>query len=165
MKKRKIIEIPHDLRLLLRECQQSKKKPNTIKYSLSLSDSEIDKAKSEITNFMIEPKFKELLFKYIDRTNLKDSQVYKQAQVDRRVFSKIKNEDNYHPSKETIIKLALSLKLNLEELNNLLKSANYSLPENTYFNIAIIYCFRNKIYDIDQVNDILHACDLSLLTK
>ena len=163
MKKRNIIDIPYELRLQLRKLQNEKKKTPDIKYSLSLSENELNKAKSEIKNYNVEPKFKELLFTYIDKTNLKDSEIYKKANVDRRVFSKIKNEKNYHPSKETIIKLALVLELTLDELELLLKAAYYAIPKNDYFNIAIRYCFINKIYKIDQVNDILYACDLPLI--
>ncbi|MBQ9011861.1 MAG: hypothetical protein IJ093_04355 [Bacilli bacterium] len=55
--------------------------------------------------------FQNLLFKYIDERNLKDSDVYNKVHIDRRLFSKIRSNDNYHPSKETIILLGLSLQL------------------------------------------------------
>ena len=163
--KRNIIDIPYDLRLELRKLQEEKNKYPKISYSLSMSSSEINNAKNSIKNSKIEPSFRETLFKYIDKTNLKDSDVYKKACVDRRIFSKIRNDEHYHPSKNIIICLALALNLEISDLEYLLNLANYSLPNNDYFNIAIKYCFKNKIFDIDQVNDILYACNLNLLTK
>ena len=77
--------------------------------------------------------FQTLLFKYIDERNLKDSDVYNKVNIDRRLFSKIRSDKNYHPSKETIILLGLSLELNESEIINLLESASYSLPKNNYF--------------------------------
>lgn len=163
IKKRVKIEIPSDLRIKLRELQTQKNKQPSIRYSLSLSDEELEKAKTKIKSTEVKPTFNELLFKYIDKTKLTDSQVYKKAHVDRRTFSKIRNDKNYHPSKETIICLGFALQLSIEELERLLNSAYYSLPENSYFNIAIKYCIENKIYDLEQVNDILYACNLPIL--
>ena len=82
-----------------------------------------------------ENKFQTLLFKYIDERGLMDSDVYNKVHIDRRLFSKIRNDINYHPSKETIILLGLSLKLNIDELIDLLNSASYSLPKNNYYDL------------------------------
>ena len=60
--------------------------------------------------------FKELLFKYIDERNLKDSDVYNKVHIDRRLFNKIKNVKNYKPTKENIILLGISLDLSIDEL-------------------------------------------------
>ena len=98
--------------------------------------------------------FQTLLFKMIDERNLKDSDVYNKVHIDRRLFSKIRNE-NYHPSKETIILLGLSLELNEEEIIELLNSASYTLPKNNYYDLIIRFCFINKIYDLSKVNELL----------
>ena len=100
-------------------------------------------------------KFQTLLFKYIDERNLKDSDVYNKVHIDRRLFSKIRSDINYHPSKETIILLGLSLELNEKEIEFLLDSASYSLPKNNYFDLIIRFCFINKIYKINEVNNLL----------
>ena len=105
--------------------------------------------------------FQNLLFKMIDDRNLKDSDVYNKVHIDRRLFSKIRNE-NYHPSKETIILLGLSLELNEEEIIKLLDSASYSLPKNNYYDLIIRFCFINKIYDIFKVNELLDEYNCKL---
>jgi hypothetical protein len=99
--------------------------------------------------------FQTKLFKFIDDKNLKDSDVYNKVNIDRRLFSKIRNED-YHPSKETVILLGLSLELTEQEIEDLLKSASYSLPMNTTYDLIIRFCFKEHIYDINQVNEFLY---------
>ncbi len=109
-----------------------------------------------------ENKFQELLFKYIDDRNLKDSDVYSRVHIDRRLFSKIRSDINYHPSKETVILLGLSLKLNEQEIEKLLNSASYSLPKNNIYDLIIRFCFIEGIYEISDINDLLeiHNCKL-----
>ena len=99
--------------------------------------------------------FQTLLFKYIDDKGLKDSDVYNKVHLDRRLFSKIRSDKNYHPSKDTIILLGLSLELSEDEIVNLLDSASYSLPKNNYFDLIIRFCFINKIYKVTKVNELL----------
>ncbi|MBQ7104546.1 MAG: hypothetical protein IJN90_01670 [Bacilli bacterium] len=110
-----------------------------------------------------ESKFQKLLFKYIDSRNLKDSDVYNKVNIDRRLFSKIRNEENYHPSKETVILLSLSLELNEDEMLSLLNSASYSLPKNNIYDLIIRFCFINKIYDLTKVNDLLYEYNCKTL--
>ena len=93
--------------------------------------------------------FQQLLFKYIDRTDKKDSDIYNKANIDRRLFSKIRSDKNYHPSKNTVISLGLALNLNEDEIVSLLNSASYYLPMNNKFDLIIRFCFINKIYDIN----------------
>ena len=106
--------------------------------------------------------FQTLLFKMIDERNLKDSDVYNKVHIDRRLFHKIRNDSNYHPSKETIILLGLSMELSEYELIELLDSASYSLPKNNHFDLIIRFCFINKIYDIRHINEMLeeYECEL-----
>ena len=121
-------------------------------YSSEEFDSSID---DYIISHQKENKFQELLFKYIDERNLKDSDVYNKVNIDRRLFSKIRSDENYHPSKETVILLAFALKLNEDELLSLLESASYSLPKNNVFDLIIRFCFINEIYEISDVNELL----------
>ena len=109
-----------------------------------------------------ESNFQELLFKYIDDRNLKDSDVYNKAHIDRRLFSKIRNDINYHPSKETVILLGLSLKLNEDEIDKLLNSASYSLPKNSIYDLIIRFCFKERIYNLNDVNDLLEVYNCKL---
>ena len=96
-----------------------------------------------------------MLFKFIDERNLKDSDVYNKVHIDRRLFSKIRSDQEYHPSKETVILLSLSLELNENELISFLDSASYSLPKNNIFDLIIRFCFKEKIYDVNKVNELL----------
>ena len=107
--------------------------------------------------------FQTMLFKMIDERNLKDSDVYNKVHIDRRLFSKIRSDKNYHPSKETIILLGLSLELSELEIVELLDSASYSLPKNNYFDLIIRFCFINKVYNINNVNELLYDYDCKLL--
>ena len=106
--------------------------------------------------------FQTLLFKYIDERGLTDSDVYNKVHIDRRLFSKIRSDNNYHPSKETVILLGLSLELNEKEIEDLLDSASYSLPKNNHYDLIIRFCFINKIYDIISVNDLLNDYNCKL---
>lgn len=106
--------------------------------------------------------FQTLLFKLIDDRNLKDSDVYNKVHIDRRLFSKIRSDNSYHPSKETIILLGISLELNEEEIDELLNSASYSLPKNNYYDLIIRFCFVNKIYDLVKINDLLNSYNCKL---
>ena len=107
-------------------------------------------------------KFQKLLFSYIDDKQLKDSDVYNKVNIDRRLFSKIRN-DNYHPSKDTIILLGLSLELNENQIEKLLDSASYSLPKNNNRDLIIRFCFIEHIYNPIKVNELLDNYNCSLL--
>lgn len=95
--------------------------------------------------------FRELLFSFIDRSGLKDSDVYRKAGIDRRLFSKVRCNENYVLCKENILKLCVSLRLNLSDTSKLLESAGYSLSTTNNYDLILRYCIINKIYDIDTV--------------
>lgn len=106
--------------------------------------------------------FQTTLFKMIDERNLIDSDVYNKVHIDRRLFSKIRNDRNYHPSKETILLLGLSMELTEEEIEKLLDSASYSLPRNNHYDLIIRFCFMKGIYKLTDVNDLLDQYDCKL---
>ena len=112
---------------------------------------------SEIKEIPLTETFQELLFKYIDKSEFTDLEIYKKAHIDRRLFSKIKSDVNYHPSFGTVSLLALSLMLSIENYELLLKSASYSLSTNNIHNIVLRYCFEHKLYDIFYVNNLLYT--------
>ena len=99
--------------------------------------------------------FTETLFTYVDKSHKSDIEIYKKATIDKRLFSKIRSNNKYHPSFGTVTLLALALELTTNEYENLLKSASYSLPQNSYANITLKYCFDNKIYDVLYVNNLM----------
>lgn len=121
---------------------------------------------SDINTYINENKdedtFQTKLFKLIDERSLKDSDLYNKVDIDRRLFSKIRSNKDYHPSKETVILLGLGLELSEKEIEELLESASYSLPMNTTFDLIVRFCFKEKIYDVGTVNEFLydHGCKL-----
>ena len=129
-----------------------------------LSNYQTSKVDNYINESNKESHFKELLFKYIDDRGLKDSDVYNKVHIDRRLFSKIRSDINYHPSKETVILLGLSLKLKEEEIDKLLNSASYSLPKNSIYDLIIRFCFKEGIYELKDVNDLLETYNCKLFS-
>ena len=110
-----------------------------------------------------ENKFQKLLFKHIDDRELKDSDVYNKVHIDRRLFSKIRSDSDYHPSKETVILLGIALELDEEEIEELLESASYSLPKNNTYDLIIRFCFVEGIYDLNLINEFLDDYKCKLL--
>lgn len=112
-----------------------------------------------INNFIeerVESTFVEKLLSLILQSGKKDSRVYKDAGVDRRLFSKIVSNYNYRPSKDTVLAFALSLELDLEQTRNLLASAGYSLSYSDRRDVILSFCYERGIYNIKQVNEILY---------
>ena len=109
-------------------------------------------------------KFQKLLFNYIDSKELKDSDVYNKVHIDRRLFSKIRSDSEYHPSKETVILLGLALELKENEIEELLNSASYSLPKNNVYDLIIRFCFIEGIYELTEVNNLLDSYECKLFS-
>ncbi|MBQ3291900.1 MAG: macro domain-containing protein [Mogibacterium sp.] len=107
--------------------------------------------------------FQQKLLSLIDDRGLSDTQVYKNANIDRKLFSKIRCNVNYKPSKATVLALAISLELNIDETVDLLKRAGLALQPSSKADLIVRYCIDNKIYDIYEVNAILFEYDQQLL--
>jgi O-acetyl-ADP-ribose deacetylase len=107
--------------------------------------------------------FTKRLFRYIDERDLRDSDVYRNANIDRRLFSKIRSNNLYQPSKPTVIALAISLKLSLDETIDLLNSAGYALSHSQVFDVIIEYFISHNQYDIFVINQALFYYNLPTL--
>ena len=102
-----------------------------------------------------EESFSEMLLRMIDEKGLKDSDVYKSANIDRRLFSKIRADEEYVPSRKTAISFCLALQLELEEAKKLLATAGYTLSASSRFDLIIMYLIETKEYNIHFANIVL----------
>ena len=99
--------------------------------------------------------FREMLLRMIDERGLSDPYVYKRANLDRKLFSKIRCNKDYCPSKKTVLALAIALKLSLDETIDRLSRAGYALSPCSKTDLIVEFCIINEIFDIYEVNDLL----------
>lgn len=110
-----------------------------------------------------EQTFQVRLLHLIDASGRTDPDVYKAANIDRKLFAKIRKNENYKPSKKTVIALALALHLSLDDTVDLLSRAGFALSPSVVFDLVIRYCLENDIYNIFEVNALLFKFDQETL--
>ena len=107
--------------------------------------------------------FQDKLFEMIREKNLDEVEVYKKGNISRQLFSKIKSEKDYHPTKNTIFSLAIGMELSISETSELLEKAGYSFSSAIKSDLIIQFFMGNKNYNIFAINEALDKYGFSPL--
>lgn len=129
------------------------------------SPSAIPKPKRKLEDLLkeMEDTFSESLFRWIMKKDKTNPEVYKKANMDRKLFSKILNNKDYKPSKMNALALAIALELNLDETRDFIGRAGYALTHSSKFDIIIEWFIQQENYNIFEINEVLFAFDQPLI--
>lgn len=111
----------------------------------------------------LDESFTEMLLRKIDEKAIRDSECYKKAFVNRKLFSKIRSDRLYRPSKQTVIAFIFALELSLPEAKDMLKKAGFALSNSSKFDVIVTFFIEKKRYDLFELNDALLYYDQPLI--
>ena len=114
-------------------------------------------------DFTPEASFTQKLLQYMDKKGMTPPVLYNEAGYDRKLFSKIQSDIDYHPRKYTVVRFALALKLDLEETDDLLNAAGFALSRSMLGDIIIEFCIKNNMRSVWEVNNILESWGLETI--
>ena len=109
--------------------------------------------------------FVDMLTRYINMKGWRDSKVYKAAQIDRRLFSKIMSDREYKPAKDTALALSIALELSLQQTNDLLDRAGYTLSHSNKRDVIIEYFIREGVHNLADINEVLYKLDQKIIGR
>lgn len=111
----------------------------------------------------LDESFQEMLLRKIDESGMSDVECYNRAHIDRRMFSKMRCDRQYRPSKQTALAFAIALRLNLKDTGELIGKAGYFMSYSNKSDVIVRYFIKHKCFDLDKINEVLYYYDQSLL--
>jgi len=117
---------------------------------------------TDLVNTEVES-FQDKIFQMIKEKNLDEVEIYKKGNISRQLFSRIRSEEDYHPTKNTVLSLAIGMELNIDETSELLEKAGYAFSSASKKDLIIQYFMYHKNYNIFAINEVLEKYGLETL--